>query len=184
MTALLPREQLSLDLIDRAAPPETRADCAAIARPCNRYRCRYHLWVDTERRGRQHHGVAPAPTVSAGPESCALDVAERGGVNRSELVQLLPRAHYERLRQVEVRALVRVGIAIGIIEAIEVARGEFGGARIEVHYPPNNQPHVVAVEAHMRPIQGVHGLADWLRVALPAAFVSARMGHVAIYASS
>ena len=66
-------------------PPATRAECAAIARPCNRYLCRHHLWPQTERSGRPHAGTHNAPTLAIaeltamGAPSCSLDVAEEGG---------------------------------------------------------------------------------------------------------
>lgn len=85
------RHQVSLPIMqDSSAPPKTRAECASIARPCNRYSCRYHLWPQTERAGRPHKGTHNLPTgvfdalaraelADGKVESCALDVATADG---------------------------------------------------------------------------------------------------------
>ncbi len=83
--------QQSLDMANPCAPPKTRAGCADIPRPCNRYACRYHLWPQTERAGRPHvEGIHNSPDgifdalareslASESAESCALDVGGADG---------------------------------------------------------------------------------------------------------
>ena len=66
-------------------PPRTRGDCASVARPCPHGACRYHLG-------------------SQARESCALDVADRGGVTLGEIGELLG-VTVEGARQIELRAL-------------------------------------------------------------------------------
>ena len=134
---LPPREQLSLPVVNSCAPPETRAECAAIVRPCDRYSCRQHLWPDTERQGRQHHGVAPPPKLRRGPESCALDVVDRNpdGISTELVAQLMGHGMTaERARQVEARAMRKLEIAkiVGdAIEGVELPKH----ARLRVLYP-------------------------------------------------
>lgn len=97
--------QQRLAILDNAtSPPATRAECADIQRPCNRYACKYHLWPQTERAGRPHHGngntfdgVADALADGA-RESCALDVAERGEHDNVQVAASFPPRPLQRKR--------------------------------------------------------------------------------------
>ncbi len=66
------------DSVAAGSRPQTRADCQDGPRPCPWTTCRFHL-------GRN----APAPTDSDVPETCALDVAERGPLRTVEIAELL-----------------------------------------------------------------------------------------------
>lgn len=78
--------------------PTTRGDCLPggvnESRPCRYRGCRWHL--DRERRWMDR--------VADFSESCALDVADRGGVTLEELGALLGLTR-ERVRQIEEEAM-------------------------------------------------------------------------------
>src|SRR5690606_41374644 len=59
--------------------PTTRAECIDGPRPCPHVTSRYHIWPDAKKGTR----------LEAMRETCALDVAERGGVTLSDLRDLL-----------------------------------------------------------------------------------------------
>jgi hypothetical protein len=153
-------EQLRLPLVNTSGPPATRAECAGIARPCNRFSCRYHLWPDTERAGRPHHGEHPPAKLHPTSESCALDVAEREQ-SREQIAKLM-NVTGERVRQIEERALFKHKVAQVVEEHIDELRTKLPeGARLETVYPRSNDAGavyitmVISVDAHTRKTTGV-----------------------------
>ena len=91
--------------------PRTRGDCLAGPRPCPWTGCRYHLASDVR-----------------GPlsESCALDVAGRGGATLEEVGNLLGVSR-ERIRQIEGTALEKLRVGGGAQVARELLGEESGG---------------------------------------------------------
>ena len=95
-----------------AAPrrPATRADCENGPRPCAFVGCRYHLYADvnpaTGSLKINFPDVAPDELEKL-PDTCALDVADRGP-HRLEEVGVLIRVVRERARQIEAIALDRL----------------------------------------------------------------------------
>lgn len=95
------------------ARPRTRADCLAggsnAQRPCPWVSCAAHLALDV----RDHGSYAtvkesfPGVEVWEMAETCALDVADRGGVTAEEVAALL-NLTVERARKVEALAVERV----------------------------------------------------------------------------
>ena len=90
--------------------PRTRHECLQgdnAERPCPFVSCEYHLYLDVD----EEHGSIkenfPDLEVWEMPETCALDVADRGGVVLEELGALMNLTR-ERIRQVETKALARV----------------------------------------------------------------------------
>lgn len=68
---------LTADDIDALSMrPGTRGECVNGPRPCPWVGCKYHLWLNVGKRG--HVTYRPG---SEGDDSCALDVADRGGVD-------------------------------------------------------------------------------------------------------
>jgi hypothetical protein len=153
-------EQLRLPLLNTSGPPATRAGCADIARPCNRFSCRYHLWPDTERAGRPHHGEHPPAKLHPSSESCALDLAERES-SRDQIAAHL-NVTGERVRQIEERALMKLQVAKAVEEYLEGLRTQLPpGVRLETMYPRSNDAGaiyitmVISVDAHARKASGV-----------------------------
>lgn len=142
--------------MSRGAPrPRTRGDCLDGPRPCVYVACKHHLLLSIdETRGRPRKG-APGQAVSiAGergtvtprstpeaveawteraaetllemPDTCALDVAERGRQKLVEIGRVL-RLTRERVRQIEMKALRHAAHAARahretVVELLSVAR--------------------------------------------------------------
>lgn len=68
--------------------PATRSQCSEVVRPCPFTTCRYNLYLDVTSEGWLKPNF---PHLQPGEmrESCALDVAERGGVELHQLGPLL-----------------------------------------------------------------------------------------------
>jgi hypothetical protein len=90
------------------ARPTCRSQCADAPRPCPFVGCRFHLYL----------GVTPAGGLQVNhpgleledlAETCALDVADRGGVTLEEVGELLGVTR-ERVRQLETRGLERLKV--------------------------------------------------------------------------
>ena len=83
--------------------PRCRGDCADVPRPCPYVGCKWHLYLDTTDRG---HVKLNFPDLEPWEltESCALDVAEEGGVVL-EAVGAAMNVTRERIRQIQFRAL-------------------------------------------------------------------------------
>ena len=84
--------------------PSTRAECAEGERPCPFVSCKHHLYLDVSARTGAIKLNFPDIEVAEMTETCALDVADRGGVTLEEVGTLvnMPR---ERIRQIEVKGL-------------------------------------------------------------------------------
>lgn len=98
--------------------PRTRGECP-ITRPCPWVSCRYHLYLDVN----PHTGRLIISFPEQKPwelaETCALDVAERaarkGGFTLHEVSKQMNITR-ERVRQIEFRALERLGINARLAE--------------------------------------------------------------------
>ena len=91
------------DLIDYDRP-ESRADCKNMHRPCPFVSCRYHLYLEVNEDTGSIKLNFPDMELTEMPETCALDVADRGGVTLEEIGEILNLTR-ERIRQVESRGL-------------------------------------------------------------------------------
>ena len=87
--------------------PKMRSECVDMERPCPFVSCKYHLYVDV-------HPVRGSIKVNFTDlevwemtETCALDIADRGGITLEEVGEILNLTR-ERIRQVEVRGLLRL----------------------------------------------------------------------------
>lgn len=126
-------------------PPATRAECAGIERPCNRYACVHNLTPETERGGKPHHGIHPHPVLVEKTESCELDVSERGKHTPKQVAEMLGLTP-ERIRQLEDRAMRKMELALKLEGTIEQLRADLAGkCAIETAYPRTNDPHRVCV---------------------------------------
>lgn len=126
------RERMQLALLEESDPlgrierPLTRADCLTgmnAARPCPFVSCTHHLYVDVHSRT----GAIKFNRPELGPEelaeSCSLDIADRGGATLEDVGAIM-NVTRERVRQIEVKALAKVG-----------ARQEVGELREHYGFP-------------------------------------------------
>jgi hypothetical protein len=87
--------------------PLTRAECAEMPRPCPFVSCKYHLYIDVSPRTGAIKLNFPDLEVWEMTESCALDVADRGGTTLEDVGAIMNLTR-ERIRQVEVKALAKL----------------------------------------------------------------------------
>ena len=87
--------------------PRTRSDCARVPRPCPYVACKYSLYLDVSETGSI---ILNFPHLEPGQmpadKSCALDLAERGAMTLEDIA-IVTNLTRERIRQVELKALVR-----------------------------------------------------------------------------
>lgn len=84
--------------------PMTRSECRNEKRPCLYVSCRYHLYLDVNPMTGSIKINFPDKEIWELEETCALDVAERGGITLEEVGEIMNLTR-ERIRQVEVSGL-------------------------------------------------------------------------------
>ncbi len=87
--------------------PQTRAECADGPRPCPFISCKHHLYIDVSPRTGAIKVNFPDLEVWELSESCALDIADRGGTTLEDVGAIMNLTR-ERIRQVEVKALAKL----------------------------------------------------------------------------
>jgi hypothetical protein len=87
--------------------PVTRTDCGNGARPCPFVSCKHHLYLDVSARTGAIKLNFPDLEVWEMNETCALDVADRGGTTLEEVGAIMNLTR-ERIRQVEVKGLAKL----------------------------------------------------------------------------
>jgi hypothetical protein len=87
--------------------PRTREECAGGPRPCPYVSCKHHLYIDVSPRTGAIKLNFPDIEVWDMGESCALDVADRGGTTLEDVGAIMNLTR-ERIRQVEVKALAKL----------------------------------------------------------------------------
>ncbi len=109
-TKRLSKEELALaeelkDVeIDR---PNHRSQCASGLRPCPYASCKHHLYLDVNPETGSIKLNFPDLQIWEMAETCALDVADRGGITLEEVGEILNLTR-ERIRQVEVKGLQKL----------------------------------------------------------------------------
>lgn len=98
--------------------PRTRGDCARVARPCPYVACKYSLYLDVSETGSIILNFPHLePFQMPAEQSCALDLSERGSMTLEEIA-VVTNLTRERIRQVELKALVRrarpAAVAMGL----------------------------------------------------------------------
>lgn len=89
--------------------PQSRLDCREGQRPCPYVACRYHLYLDVHPRTGSIKLNFPDKEADELAETCALDVAERGGVTLEEVGAIMNLTR-ERIRQVEASAMDKLRV--------------------------------------------------------------------------
>jgi len=112
--------------------PRTRADCAAAPRPCPYVSCKHHLYIDVSARTGAIKLNFPDLEVWDMNESCALDIADRGGTTLEDVGAIMNLTR-ERIRQLEVKALAKLN-ALGDMNSLRdyIDEGPVGKRRLPV----------------------------------------------------
>ena len=87
--------------------PTTRADCVDMERPCPYVSCKYHLYIDVHPVRGSIKVNFPDLEVWEMTETCALDIADRGGITLEEVGEIMNLTR-ERVRQVETTGLSKL----------------------------------------------------------------------------
>ena len=107
--------------------PKARSECLEMERPCLFVSCRFHLFLDVNPETGSLKENFPGKEPWELEETCALDVADRGGITLEEVGAIMNLTR-ERIRQVEVRGLEKLK---------EVPESE-GGIDVYVDWDPYN----------------------------------------------
>jgi hypothetical protein len=87
--------------------PKTRSECKDMERPCPFVSCKYHLYIDVHPVRGSIKLNFPDVEIWEMTETCALDVADRGGITLEEVGEIMNLTR-ERVRQVETAGLARL----------------------------------------------------------------------------
>jgi hypothetical protein len=93
--------------VEDVVKPTTRAECIGSERPCPFVSCKHHLYLDVSARTGAIKLNFPDLEVWEMNETCALDVADRGGTTLEEVGAIMNLTR-ERIRQVEVKGLAKL----------------------------------------------------------------------------
>jgi hypothetical protein len=93
--------------VEDVVKPKTRAECLEGDRPCPFVSCKHHLYLDVSARTGAIKLNFPDLEVWEMTETCALDVADRGGTTLEEVGAIMNLTR-ERIRQVEVKGLAKL----------------------------------------------------------------------------
>ncbi len=93
--------------VEEIEHPTVRNDCVGGERPCPFVSCKHHLYLDVSARTGAIKLNFPDLEVWEMAETCALDVADRGGTTLEEVGAIMNLTR-ERIRQVEVKGLAKL----------------------------------------------------------------------------
>lgn len=104
--------------------PRTRAECAAVPRPCPFVACIHHLYLDVSRQNGSIKLNFPdlEPDELPANGSCALDVADKHGSSLEDVGRLVNLTR-ERIRQIEMKAFARLASSRSMIALRDVVDG-------------------------------------------------------------
>lgn len=148
--------------VEEIEQPVTRVDCQGGERPCPFVSCKHHLYLDVSARTGAIKLNFPDLEVWEMVETCALDVADRGGTTREEVGAIMNLTR-ERIRQVEVKGaskakplLLEIMRDVGV-EPSESRRHlpvlrqiESSSLRCDAHFFENMLDHVVSPTTDMQ----------------------------------
>lgn len=103
---LAPRRRLRV--LRNPELPTFRGECEDGPRPCPLVSCKWNLYLDVTESGSikfNFPGLEPEDMI----ESCALDIADRGGTTLENVGEMTGLTR-ERIRQIETRALFRLAV--------------------------------------------------------------------------
>jgi len=118
--------------IDDVERPRVRAECTNGERPCPFVSCKHHLYLDVSARTGAIKLNFPDLEVWEMSETCALDVADRGGTTLEEVGAIMNLTR-ERIRQVEVKGLAKLAALRDMMALRDyVDEGPMGKRRLPV----------------------------------------------------
>jgi hypothetical protein len=141
--------------VEDVVKPTTRAECGDGERPCPFVSCKHHLYLDVSARTGAIKLNFPDLEVWEMTETCALDVADRGGTTLEEVGAIMNLTR-ERIRQVEVKGLAKLQ-ALREMSALRdyVDEGPVGKRRLPVLAAPEedeeDEEEVEEVKAKAEP---------------------------------
>lgn len=97
--------------------PKARSECVDGPRPCAFVSCKYHLYLDVKDETQSIKLNFPHLEVWEMEQSCALDVAERGGLTLEQVGAIMNLTR-ERIRQVEGAGIEKLRTT-GLIDDID-----------------------------------------------------------------
>ena len=125
--------------VEEIQHPRTRADCVGGERPCPFVSCKHHLYLDVSARTGAIKLNFPDLEVWEMTETCALDVADRGGTTLEEVGAIMNLTR-ERIRQVEVKGLAKLAAMRDMSTLRDyVDEGPTGKRRLPVLQAPRDE---------------------------------------------
>lgn len=110
--------------------PRERSECREEMRPCPWVACKHHLYLDINPETGSIKINFPDLEPWELKHTCALDVAERGGITLEEVGEIMNLTR-ERIRQVEVRGLLK--LKMGSPSPDELGAELLAGKKIELN---------------------------------------------------
>ncbi len=89
--------------------PTSRSQCVNMPRPCLFVSCRHHLYLDINEETGSIKFNFPDKEIWELEETCALDVADRGGITLEEVGAIMNLTR-ERIRQLELSGLEKLKV--------------------------------------------------------------------------
>ncbi|RYG20786.1 hypothetical protein EON82_19870 [bacterium] len=118
--------------VEGEARPTSREACIGAERPCPFVSCKHHLFLDVSSRTGAIKLNFPDLEVWEMRETCAIDVADRGGTTLEEVGAIMNLTR-ERIRQVEVKGLAKLQALRDMMALREyVDEGPVGKRRLPV----------------------------------------------------
>jgi hypothetical protein len=87
--------------------PSARSECIDMERPCPFVSCKYHLYIDVHPVRGSIKINFPDVEVWEMTDTCALDIADRGGITLEEVGEIMNLTR-ERVRQLETQGLAKL----------------------------------------------------------------------------
>jgi hypothetical protein len=150
--------------VDDVVKPKERAECANGERPCPFVSCKHHLYLDVSAKTGAIKLNFPDLEVWEMTETCALDVADRGGTTLEEVGAIMNLTR-ERIRQVEVKGLAKLQALrdmmalrdyvdegpvgkrrLPVLKAVEIDEDEEDEVEADVEAEADEEVKVAAVE--------------------------------------
>jgi hypothetical protein len=118
--------------VDDIERPRAREECSDAPRPCPYVSCKHHLYLDVSARTGAIKLNFPDLEVWEMSETCALDIADRGGTTLEEVGAIMNLTR-ERIRQVEVKGLAKLAALRDMLALRDyVDEGPMGKRRLPV----------------------------------------------------